>query len=146
MSNKTWGIILVIVGVVGALLSVLADVLRIGMLPDTFGLVQIVGLILGVVLAVVGLVMLFKKAAPDDLTRIEGIGPQIRTILHEAGLTTFRALAGATPERLTGIVEAADFKAPFDASSWPQQAELAAKGDWGALEALQARLKGGRQE
>ena len=66
-------------------------------------------------------------------------------ILHEAGLTTFRALSGATPEKLTQIVEAAGFKAPFDPSSWPQQAELAARGDWAALETLQDQLVGGRE-
>ena len=32
----------------------------------------------------------------------------------------------------------------MDPSGWIEQAELAAKGDWGAFEKLQDELKGGR--
>jgi hypothetical protein len=33
----------------------------------------------------------------------------------------------------------------MDASTWPQQAKLAAKGDWDGLEKLQDELSGGRK-
>jgi hypothetical protein len=157
MSRKNWGIVLIIVGVLLAVLSALADVIRIGALPGTFGIGQIGGLIVGIVLVVVGLYLLFSQpeapaakpaqaevSQPEDLTRIEGIGPKLQSILHQAGLTTFKAVAEATPDKITEIVKAAGFAAPFDASSWPEQAGLAAKGDWAALEALQEKLVGGR--
>jgi len=86
-----------------------------------------------------------ERVEPDDLTRIEGIGPMLRSILNAEGIKTFESLASRSPAQLTRIVEAADFKAPFDPSSWPEQAELAAKGDWQALEELQERLVGGRE-
>lgn len=58
MSRKTLGLILLIVGVIVALLSVLADMVGVGMLPGTFGLGQIIGTIVGVAAFVVGLVLL----------------------------------------------------------------------------------------
>ena len=161
MSNRTLGIILLIVGILVALLFGLADVIGIGTDPTGFGFAQIIGLIVGIVLFVVGLIMLLTggdsepapapmPAAPaaverEDLTRVEGIGPKLQGILYAAGITTFKALADATPERITSIVEAADFSAPFDAASWPRQAGLAAAGDWDALQALQDELTGGRE-
>lgn len=87
-----------------------------------------------------------ERLEPDDLTQIEGIGPMLRSILNAEGIKTFESLAEHSPAQLTRIVEAADFKAPFDPSSWPEQADLAAKGDWEALEELQERLVGGREE
>ncbi|GAB4470188.1 MAG: hypothetical protein Kow00124_06110 [Anaerolineae bacterium] len=84
-------------------------------------------------------------AAEDDLTRIEGIGPRIESILREAGISTFGALAATAPEAITALLKEAGFKAPFDATTWPKQAELAARGDWDALARLQDELSGGRQ-
>ena len=160
MQRRTWGIVLIVVGIILALLSAAADVIRIGMLPGTFGLGQILGLVVGIALVGVGLYLLFTPtpepiaAAPetppappqrDDLTRLEGIGPAIQDILYGAGLTSFAALAKATPEQLAEALKGAGFAAPFDASSWPEQAALAARGEWEALKALQDRLTGGRQ-
>ena len=67
-----------------------------------------------------------------------------RLRLYGAGFTTFKSLADVAPERLTSVIELAGFKAPFDPSSWPRQAGLAARGEWAALEALQDELTGGR--
>lgn len=172
MTRKTWGVVLVIAGLILGIASALADVLRIGALPDTFGLGQIGGLIVGAAAVIVGLYLLLSEgqpvapvetveveaptpaepapveaeryAAPDDLTRIEGIGPRLQGILYQAGISTFVTLAGQSPERLTETVKAAGFAAPFDATSWPRQAELAANGEWEALAALQDELIGGR--
>ncbi len=83
--------------------------------------------------------------AEDDLTRIEGIGPRIASILKEAGISTFGTLAATTPEAITALLKDAGFKAPFDATTWPKQAEMAARGDWDALARLQEELAGGRQ-
>ena len=82
---------------------------------------------------------------PDELAKLEGIGPKIEQLLKGAGIFTFKQLAGADVGRLRTMLKEADL-AFADPTSWPQQAKLAAAGDWPALEALQAQLKGGRQE
>lgn len=85
--------------------------------------------------------------AVDDLKRIEGIGPRIAGVLQEAGITTFRQLSNTSPEKIGEILEAADPRLLrlADPTAWPQQAALAAEGQWSALEALQDELKGGRK-
>lgn len=81
---------------------------------------------------------------PDDLARIEGIGPKIQQVLNQAGIVTFGEVASRSPEQLKEILAAAHFKGPVNPASWPQQAELATKSDWDGLKALQKRLRGGR--
>ena len=80
----------------------------------------------------------------DDLTRIEGIGPKVSRTLSEAGISTFEALASATVEDIQKILTDAGLKM-MDATTWPQQAKLAAAGDWEALKKLQDSLSGGRK-
>jgi len=58
--KKTAGIVLLVVGIVVLLLSVLADPIGIGASPG-LGRDQIVGAIVGAVVAVVGLVLMLKK-------------------------------------------------------------------------------------
>lgn len=84
-----------------------------------------------------------KAPAPqsDDLTRIEGIGPKTASILNQAGITSFQALTVLTSEEIKDILRAA--KGRGVPTSWPQQAKLAAAGDWDGLKKLQAELKGG---
>lgn len=81
---------------------------------------------------------------PDDLQRIEGIGPKISTVLQAAGITTFSRLAAASVEQLNNILRAGGISRIADPSTWPQQAGLAAAGDWDGLAQLQDTLKGGR--
>lgn len=81
---------------------------------------------------------------PDDLTKIEGIGPRLQEILYGAALQTYRLLAEQDPEELRSIIKDAGFSAPFDPTSWPQQAALAAEEKWDALEKLQEDLVAGR--
>ena len=83
---------------------------------------------------------------PDDLTRIEGIGPKISEILGHEGITTFAALAATDEARLDVILEAAGSRFQLaDPETWPEQAGLAAAGKWDELNALQERLMGGRE-
>jgi predicted flap endonuclease-1-like 5' DNA nuclease len=84
-----------------------------------------------------------EAVTADDLTRIEGIGPKISGILHEAGIYTFAQLAATDVATLQHILEGK--VRIFFPDTWPEQAKLAARGDWSALEALQGRLKGGRR-
>jgi len=84
-------------------------------------------------------------AAPDDLKVIEGIGPQIARILNEAGISTYVMLAETKVALLRDILEEAGPRFRLaDPQTWPEQARLAARGDWDALKALQDTLMGGR--
>jgi NADH-quinone oxidoreductase subunit I len=81
---------------------------------------------------------------PDDLTKVEGIGPKIAGLLQAAGITTFARLAETEVDTLKQILEAANLKVA-DPGTWPEQAKLAASGQWEALEKLQGELQGGRR-
>lgn len=83
-------------------------------------------------------------AQPDDLTRIEGIGPKIEAILNAADVVTYAQLAQYAPDNIREILRLAEFRAPADPSSWPEQARLADREAWDELEALQERLVAGR--
>ncbi len=90
-----------------------------------------------------------EPAAPppaDDLKRIEGIGPKISAVLQEAGISTFARLADTEVEQLRDILKASDPRLLrlADPTSWPEQASLAASGEWEALAALQQQLKRSR--
>ncbi len=84
------------------------------------------------------------EVPPDDLTRIEGIGPKVAQVLNSIGITTFAALANADYTKVKQAL--ADAGWPYmDPAGWIEQARLAAEGKWEELAALQERLKGGRQ-
>ena len=84
------------------------------------------------------------EVEPDDLTRVEGIGPKISGLLQEAGIVTFQQLAGRDPDALREMLREEGL--PFiDPSTWPEQAALATVGAWDELEALQDELSGGRR-
>jgi large subunit ribosomal protein L21 len=85
-------------------------------------------------------------AAGDDLVRIEGIGPKINELMVGAGITTFAQLAATPVERLREILAAAGpHFATHDPATWPEQAALAAKGDWAAFKALTDELVAGKR-
>ena len=81
----------------------------------------------------------------DDLKRIEGIGPKIAAVLAEAGVITFAQLAAAEVADLSRILREAGLRLANPAT-WPEQAALAAAGDWAALRALQDRIRAGRRD
>jgi predicted flap endonuclease-1-like 5' DNA nuclease len=83
---------------------------------------------------------------PDDLKRIEGIGPKISSVLQENGILTFGQLAAADTERLSQILMDAGLRRLADPATWPEQAGLAAAGKWDELAKLQDELQGGRRE
>jgi predicted flap endonuclease-1-like 5' DNA nuclease len=83
------------------------------------------------------------ETVADDLTLIEGIGPKSAEALQAAGITTFAQMAKLSPEDLEKAVKDRKVRLVGSTETWPMQAELAAKGDLSALEALQARIKGG---
>ena len=87
-----------------------------------------------------------EPAAPDDLTKIEGIGPKMNAALNAAGITTFARLAQASEEELRAAIEAAGMRFAPSVSTWAEQAAYAARGDWDGLAAFQASLTAGRKE
>jgi predicted flap endonuclease-1-like 5' DNA nuclease len=91
-----------------------------------------------------GIATLEQAGDRDDLTVIEGIGPVIAGVLQRAGITTHARLAETDSGRLEQILQAANIRIG-DPASWPDQARLAAAGDWEGLKALQSQLKGGRR-
>ena len=82
--------------------------------------------------------------SPDNLTRIEGIGPKISGLLQAAGITTFAHLAATEVSQLQQLLQQAGLRLA-NPSTWPEQAKLAAAGDWDGLKTLQSQLKGGRR-
>jgi predicted flap endonuclease-1-like 5' DNA nuclease len=76
------------------------------------------------------------------LTPIEGIGPKINQVLHDAGIATFAQLAGTEVSRLQQILSDANLRLA-NADTWPEQAKLAAAGDWEELKRLQDELDAG---
>ena len=82
----------------------------------------------------------------DDLTKIEGVGPKIQTLLNNIGIYTFADLAEATLEQLKAMLkEGGPAYTMADPATWPKQADLAAQGKWDELAVLQDRLKGGKE-
>ena len=64
--RKTVGSVLLIVGLAVLLLSLLADIISIGLNLSRFGPTQIFGVILGVILFAIGLILMLKKAKESD--------------------------------------------------------------------------------
>ena len=84
------------------------------------------------------------KPEPDDLRRIEGIGPKIAGVLQGAGIDTFAQLAEMSAEEIRELLSAAGIRVARP-DTWPEQANLAAEEDWDGLETLQGQLKGGQR-
>jgi small subunit ribosomal protein S1 len=83
----------------------------------------------------------------DDLKKIEGIGPKIEELLHEAGILTFADLSKADVAVIKEVLNAAGSRYQMhDPTSWPMQAEMAANGDWDQLKEWQDNAKGGKIE
>jgi large subunit ribosomal protein L21 len=85
-----------------------------------------------------------KKASgkPDDLKKIEGIGPKIASTLVEAGIATYADLAKAKPAAISEII--AGVRGSHVTDTWPAQAKLASDGKWDELKKWQDELDGGK--
>jgi predicted flap endonuclease-1-like 5' DNA nuclease len=86
-----------------------------------------------------------QPSVPDDLTRLEGIGPKVNALLNEHGIYTFAQLAATSVERLRSILSSGGPRfSVSDPGTWPEQAQFARDGKWDALKAFTDTLKGGR--
>lgn len=95
----------------------------------------------------VQLAELKAAATPDDLTRIEGIGPKIQQLIFGARIFTFAALSKTSVEKLNEILDGGgEAFQMHDPKTWPEQAQLAADGQWEKLDELQDLLRGGRED
>lgn len=87
-----------------------------------------------------------KVLASDDLKKIEGVGPKTESLLNEAGITTYKQLAGTKTSTVQEILTAAGSRYNIiDPATWGKQAKLADAKNWDALTKLQGELKGGKK-
>jgi predicted flap endonuclease-1-like 5' DNA nuclease len=82
----------------------------------------------------------------DDFAVVEGIGPKINDLIHQAGINSFAELARTEVSKIQKILDDAgpDFRLAKP-KTWPAQAELAARNLWEALKAWQDELQGGEE-
>ena len=87
------------------------------------------------------------KVAPDNLQRIEGIGPKVEALLAKQGITTWKRLSVSGIGELKRILKTGGTAFQLhDPTTWPEQAELAAANKWAELDKLQKELNGGIRE
>lgn len=88
-----------------------------------------------------------RRWAQDDLKAIEGIGPKIEELLHNAGIKTWKSLSETSEETIQGILKAAGPRYALAVpGTWPKQAEMAAAGQWDELQAYQDFLNAGKEK
>jgi subtilisin-like proprotein convertase family protein/predicted flap endonuclease-1-like 5' DNA nuclease len=86
-----------------------------------------------------------ETITPDDLKKIEGIGPKIEELLNNAGIFTFAQLADTETDDIQDILDAAGSAFNrHDPQTWAEQAEMAANDEWEELKAWQDELVGGK--
>jgi len=85
------------------------------------------------------------RVAKDDLTLIEGVGPKAAKLLTTSGINTYAKLSGATPSEIKEILsKGGPAFQTMDPGTWPEQGQLAADGKWSDLNAMKAKLVGGK--
>jgi len=86
-----------------------------------------------------------KKIVQDDLKMVEGIGPKIEGLLHDAGIMTWQNLADAPEADVQKILDDAGPRYRMhQPATWAAQAQMAANQEWERLEKYQDWLDGGR--
>jgi large subunit ribosomal protein L27 len=87
-----------------------------------------------------------KSIKQDDLKMVEGVGPKIEGLLHDAGIKTWEDLANAPTEDIQKILDDAGPRYRMhQPTTWAKQARLAADAKWEELVAYQDHLDGGRE-
>ena len=86
----------------------------------------------------------FSLKNANDLTVVEGIGPKINELFHNAGIKTFTQLAAASVPQMRKILDDGGSRFRIaNPGTWAQQAALAAANKWAELKKLQDDLSGG---
>lgn len=85
------------------------------------------------------------EVVKEDLTKVEGIGKKIESLLYKNKIYTYKQLSKTTIKNLKEILDSGGNQfSMHNPGSWPKQAKLAAEAKWEDLELLQQHLKGGR--
>jgi chromosome segregation ATPase len=84
-----------------------------------------------------------KLAMQDKFSYLTGIGKKVSSILRLAGIESFSQLAATDVNRIREILEKENpsLLNITDPTTWPEQARLAAIGDWTILSALEESIK-----
>ena len=85
-------------------------------------------------------------AGPDDLTKLEGVGPKFAEAFTAVGVGTFAELGAKSVDELKALLEGNEDYASLSGrigDTWPKQAAMAAEGKWDELKAWQDELDGG---
>ena len=87
-----------------------------------------------------------KKIVENDLKIIEGIGPKIEELYHNAGINTWKQLAQTPVSTSKQILEDAGSRyAIHNPETWAKQALMAYERKWLELKEYQAALHGGKE-
>jgi predicted flap endonuclease-1-like 5' DNA nuclease len=81
-----------------------------------------------------------SSPAPNDLTRIKGIGPKMAAVLQRAGILTYEDLAQTELSRLEDILAREQLLSLSKPETWLEQSRLASRAAWEDLQTLQQRL------
>ncbi|WP_066222548.1 hypothetical protein [Formosa haliotis] len=86
-----------------------------------------------------------KLIKENDLKIVEGIGPKIEELFHNAGVKTWKALSETSVETCQSILDGGgEAFVVHKPGTWPEQARLAYEGQWKKLLEWQEELKGGK--
>ena len=86
-----------------------------------------------------------KTIKQDDLKIVEGIGPKIEELFHNAGIKTWSALGAATFAECKKILDDAGSRYQMhNPATWPDEAKMAAEGKFAELLKWQDELDGGK--
>ncbi|GAA4644414.1 hypothetical protein GCM10023115_23740 [Pontixanthobacter gangjinensis] len=76
-----------------------------------------------------------KAEKGDDLTRIKGVGPKLKTLLNELGITRFAQIAGWNDADIDQIdAKLGRFEGRIRRDNWTEQARLLDAGDTAGYE------------
>jgi predicted flap endonuclease-1-like 5' DNA nuclease len=82
---------------------------------------------------------------PDDIQRIEGIGPKLGAAMRKAGYGTFAKIADASVDDLRGAAAESGITFLPSVTTWSRQARLLADGDDEGHRELTSRLRSGQE-
>lgn len=89
---------------------------------------------------------LSKEVIENDLKIVEGIGPKVEKLLHDAEIRTWRDLSETSTEKLQEILETGgENYAIHNPITWSKQALYAYEGKWQELNELQESLRAAKE-
>ena len=90
--------------------------------------------------------ILGKKWKQDDLKIVEGIGPKIEELYHDAGINTWKQLSETPESKSQEILDNGGERFKIhNPSTWAKQAEMCYLGQWSKLKGWQDSLDGGKE-